>query len=296
MGGVKNSYKNIVFRLVVFVSICVVLSYAAGGKLFNWKNSENLPDGNYSKPGSGQLQKSLKNYNKEEVLIGKPLPVNAFINEVKPKLPAINNVILTELKNGEQTVVLAANPQQQNTDVVLAAKGVRTKWIIRFTDNDPCGGKILIEKFGLIVPVVGESTILTFTPWKDFMVTCDKGMFNYYVKVVDNMNLGSNNSNQEESSTPKAKAKNNTKPSEKTTSSSEDSMKQSNAAEKLQEKPEESVSKPENIPVEPTNTPEPTQSGNTVNEQEKAVEDSDANAKQEEQKKGFFDHLFHHGH
>lgn len=296
MRGSKKSFKNIIFTLMVFVSVCVLLGYAAEGRIFSWKNYENSQGSNNSKSDSGQLQENLRNYSNEEVLKGKPLPVSTLINEVKPKLPAINNVSLAEIKNGEQTVVLVDNPQQQNTDVVLVAKGVRTKWIFRFKDSIPCNGKISIERFGLIIPVVEKDMDMTFAPFKDFTVTCDKGKFNYYIKVVDKLNIALETSPKESRNTQNANTSSNVKSSTKSSTTSSAAVEKSTTNLNKQVKPEASESKSVYETAKPVETPEPSPApGSSSNNQEPTSNNGDSNTTQEEpKKKGIFDHLFHH--
>lgn len=182
MSDIIQFIKRNGFMFMVFISLCII-SYFMIGKNLSRSSSVNIQDDPYIPVGSNQLEISENSdWNKEMV----------SVHDTNSKTPFINTVKLADQKKDEQTIVLEDNSKLTGTDVVLVEKNKKANWVFRFSNGKACNGRISIEGFGTIIPVMEKEMVISFVPSKDFTIICDQGKFNYYIKVVDNLNTALN--------------------------------------------------------------------------------------------------------
>jgi hypothetical protein len=186
MHDILNLLKRHTFKLLVIISICIIFYYIIGGKLLNQSSSINSQN-DFSSVSDGDLNDEM------------------FSTQAADKVPAINTVRLADQKKEEQTIIMEDNSKVEGTDVIIAEKNKKANWVFRFLDGKACNGSISIEGFGTIIPVIEKEMVISFVPAKDFTVTCDKGNFKYYVKVIDDFNktLNITQTTNQNSSAPK---------------------------------------------------------------------------------------------
>ena len=287
------------FKLLVLTSIGVLIYYARGEKILDKLNNFNAQSNQSLESSSTQTPESKTNtVRNEDWLMTKPLPMDAVKKENKTNLPVLNNVKIADVGNNEQIVIIQDNPQQTGADIILVEKGVRAKWIFRFKDSEPCKGKISIEKFEINIPAFEKETVMYFAPLKDFTVTCDKGKFNYYIKIVDNLNEILSASKPQVKTPKKENVSSKTSQSKKAASDRASTKKQITKSDNIaQVKPKENIIEPIPEPSKPKENSniKSSNSNNLRSIQEPAAVKEDTSKPQEEpKKKGILDHFFHH--
>ncbi|MCX7922278.1 MAG: hypothetical protein N3B21_09750 [Clostridia bacterium] len=195
---VITSIRTNLFNVAVVISLCIILFFIAGAKLI---------------PNQGSIKAEKEICHTTDDLSGvksksplMDLQSNKTSNQIiKTKMSTgLNSVKISEITGYEQKVIVESNSWQLSPDVILVQKGLRTNWVFRLANNEECSGKILIEKFGMVIPITGKEMSVNFAPYNDFAITCNQGKFNYYIKVVEKLSSAATNTNNQNNITQKS--------------------------------------------------------------------------------------------